>query len=260
VTATVSTRVARDSALIAGRQLLVLRMNPSRLIYPLVQPLVLLVLFVSVLGNLAVTRHAAAGSYREFLIPGIIIQNAVLTAPTTGLALLRDAGSGLADRFRSLPMSRAAVLIGRLASDAVIFAVQAVLLLAAADLLGFRVRAGLPGLAGIVAVAVAFGLSVAVTTAWLALLIEDPETAERVLFFPAIAIAFLSSAFAPVGELAGWMQPIARANPVTAAVDLIRSLSSVGPAASPLLQLGCWVAGLLLVPGVLAVRRWQAPS
>lgn len=258
--AAVSCRVARDSSLIAGRQLRVLRMNPGRLIYPLVQPLVLLVLFVSVLGNLAITRQPGAGSYREFLIPGIIIQNAALTAPTTGLALLRDAGSGLADRFRSLPMSRAAMLIGRLTSDAVIFTVQAVLLLGAATLLGFRVRTGLPGLAAIVAVAVAFGLSIAVTSAWLALLIKDAETAERVLFFPAIAIAFVSSAFAPVGELAGWMQPIARANPVTAAADLIRSLASGGPAALPLLQLACWVAGLILVPGILAVRRWQAPS
>jgi oleandomycin transport system permease protein len=260
MTAALACRTARDSGLIAGRQLRVLRRNPGRLIYPLVQPLVLLILFVSVLGNLAVTRQAPAGSYREFLVPGIIVQNAALTAPTSGLALLRDAGSGLADRFRSLPMSRAAVLIGRLLSDALIFAVQAVLLLGAATVLGFRIRAGLPGLAGIVAVAVAFGLSVAVTSAWLALLINDAETAERVLFFPAIAIAFLSSAFAPVGELAGWMQPIARVNPVTAAVGLIRSLASGGPAARPLLQLACWVTGLLLVPGILAVRRWQAPS
>jgi len=244
----------------AGRQLRVLRMNPGRLIYPLVQPLVLLVLFVSVLGNLAIARQAGGGSYREFLIPGIIIQNAALTAPATGLALLRDAGSGLADRFRSLPMSRAAVLVGRLASDAAILAVQAVLLLGAAELLGFRVRTGLAGLAGVVAVAVTFGLAIATVSAWLALLIEDAETAERVLFFPAIAIAFVSSAFAPVGELAAWMQPIARANPVTAAAGLVRSLASGTPASGQLLQLGCWVTALLLVPGILAVRRWQAPS
>jgi len=255
-----SGRLARDTGLMAGRQLRVLRMNPGRLIYPLVQPLVLLVLFVSVLGNLAIARQAGGGSYREFLIPGIISQNAALTAPTTGLALLRDAGSGLADRFRSLPMSRAAVLIGRLASDAVIFAVQAVLLLGAAALLGFRVRTGLAGIAAVVAVAVAFGVAFAATSAWLALLIKDAETAERVLFFPAIAVAFVSSAFAPVGELAAWMQPIARANPVTVAAGLVRSLASGAPAIGQLLQLACWVSALLLVPGILAVRRWQAPT
>jgi ABC-2 type transport system permease protein/oleandomycin transport system permease protein len=117
-----------------------------------------------------------------------------------------------------------------------------------------------------VAVTVAFGLAFAVLSAWLGLVLGDPETAERVLFFPAIAVAFVSSAFAPVGLLAGWMQPIARANPVSAACAVIRSLASGGSAGSvgsvgfPLLELGCWVLVLFLVPGVLAVRRWQAPS
>ncbi len=258
VPARIRYRTLRDSGLIAGRYLRVLRMNPARLIYPLLQPLVLLTLFVSVFGNLAASRHAAAGSYREFLIPGIIIQNATLTAPTTGLALLRDAGTGLADRFRSLPMSRAAVLIGRLWCDALIYAVQAALMLAAAFMLGFEVRAGLAGLAGIIAVAVMFGLAVSVFSAWLALVISDPETAERVLFFPAIAVTFVSAAFAPVADLAGWMRPIARGNPVTAAAGLIRSLAAGGAAARPLVLLACWVAALVIVPGYLAVRRWQA--
>jgi ABC-2 type transport system permease protein/oleandomycin transport system permease protein len=259
-------RGARDSALIAGRNLRILRKNPGRMIYPLVQPLVLLVMFVSVFGNLAITGHAggASGTYREFLIPGIIIENAALTAPATGLALLRDASSGLADRFRSLPMARAAVLAGRLAADAVVFAVQAVLLLALATLLGFHVRHGLAGLAGLAAitcVTVAFAVGVAVLSAWLALLINDPETAERVLFFPAIALAFVSSAFAPVADLAGWMQPAARVNPVSAAAAVIRSLASGDPAsplAGPLLELGCWTAALIVIPGFLAARRWQA--
>jgi len=126
-------------------------------------------------------------------------------------------------------MSRSAVLIGRLAADAVVFAAQAMLLLAVAALLGFRVHSGLPGLVVIVAVAVGFGLSLAVISAWFALLISDAEAAERVLYFPAIALAFVSSAFAPAGDLAGWMQPIAKASPVTAAAEVIRSVAGTGP-------------------------------
>jgi ABC transporter DrrB family efflux protein len=265
---TAAARAARDSALIAGRNLRVLRKNPGRLIYPLVQPVVLLVMFVSVFGNLAFGNpaagaHAVAGAYRQFLIPGIIIENATLTAPTTGLALLRDAGSGLADRFRSLPMSRAAVLAGRAASDAVVFAAQAVLLLAVAAPLGFRVSGGLTGDAAIVGLTVAFGLALAVLSSWFALLLGDQETAERVLFFPAIALAFISSAFAPVSDLAGWMQPVARASPVTAAAAVIRALAAGGPSAARsagLAELGAWLAALILIPGVLAARRWNAPS
>jgi len=251
-------RLVRDSALIAGRYLRVNVMNPGRLIYPLVQPLVLLVLFISVFGNLAVSGHSGAGAYRQFLIPGIIIQNAALTAPIAGLALLRDAGSGLADRFRALPMSRAAVLVGRLAYDALLFAVQGVLLIVTAFGFGFTVKTGPAGVVGIVAIAVVFGASVSVASAWLALTISDIETAERVMYFPGIALSFVSSAFAPVPYLAAWMQPIARVNPVTAAADLIRSLAAGGAAARPALLLVGWVIVLVVVPGVLAVRRWQS--
>ncbi|MGH3396922.1 MAG: hypothetical protein ACRDPO_19760, partial [Streptosporangiaceae bacterium] len=103
-----------------------------------------------------------------------------------------------------------------------------------------------------------FGLALAVISAWFALLIRDAEAAERVLYFPAIAVAFVSSAFAPAGDLAGWMQPVARASPVTAAAGLIRSVAGSGPVATPLLHLALWVLGLAVVPGVLAVRRWQS--
>jgi ABC transporter DrrB family efflux protein len=250
-------RLARDSLLIAGRHLRVLRGNLGRLIYPLLQPVLILVLFVSVLENFA---SVSGAPYRQFLIPGIMIENVVLTAPITGLALVRDADTGLADRFRSLPMSRSAVLVGRLLSDAVVFFVQALVMIGVSYLLGFRVHTGLPGLAGIVAVAVAFGISLGVTCAWLALLIRDVETAERALFFPFIPLAFVSSAYAPVGSLAGWLQPMARVNPVTSAVAVLRALADGGPVAASALQLAAWTAVLAIVPGVLAVRRWQSSA
>jgi len=248
-------RLARDSLLIAGRYLRVLRGNPGRLIYPLLQPVLILGLFVSVLENLA---SVPGGPYRQFLIPGVMIQNVVLTAPATGLALVRDADTGLADRFRSLPMSRSAVLTGRCLSDAVVFFIQALVMIGVAYLLGFRVHTGLAGIAGTVAVAVAFGTALGVTCVWLALLIRDVETAERALFFPFIPLAFVSSAYAPVGRLAGWLQPIARVNPVSSAAQVLRAFANGGPVAVPALHLAAWIAVLAIVPGVLAVRRWQS--
>ena len=125
--------------------------------------------------------------------------------------------------------------------------------------LGFRVSGGLPGYAAIAGITVVFGLALAVAAGWFALLLCDPETAERVLFFPAIALVFISSAFAPVNDLAGWMQPIARANPVTAAAAVLRSLASGGPLATPSVELACWLAALLLIPGTLAARHWNRP-
>jgi ABC-type polysaccharide/polyol phosphate export permease len=125
-------------------------------------------------------------------------------------------------------------------------------------LLGFRAHTGLPGLVGTVTVAVAFGIALGVTCAWLALLIRDVETAERALFFPFIPLAFVSSAYAPVDKLAGWLQPLARVNPVTSAVAVLRALADGGSVAASALQLAAWTAALTIVPGVLAVRRWQS--
>jgi ABC transporter DrrB family efflux protein len=249
-------RLARDSLLIAGRYLRVLRGNPARLIYPLLQPVLILVLFVSVMENLA--SSVAGGDYRQFLIPGIMIQNVVLTAPVTGLAIVRDADTGLADRFRSLPMSRGAVLIGRSLSDTVVFFTQALVMIGVAYLLGFQVRTGLAGIVGLVAVAIGFGTALGITCAWLALLIGDVETAERALFFPFIPLAFVSSAYAPVNRLAGWLQPIARVNPVSSAVGVVRGLADGGPLAAAVIHLAAWTLVLAVVPGVLAVRRWQS--
>ena len=249
-------RLVRDSALIAGRHLRVLRASPARLIYPLLQPAAIMVLFVSVMENLA--PSVAGASYRQFLIPGIMIQNVVLTAPVTGLAIVRDADTGLADRFRSLPMPRSAALIGRSASDTVVYFTQALVMIGVGCLLGFRVHTGLAGFAGIVVVAICFGTALGVTCAWLALLIGDVETAERALFFPFIPLAFVSSAYAPVDRLAGWMQPIARINPVSSAVAVLRALADGGPLAPPVLHLAAWTLVLAVVPGVLAVRRWQS--
>jgi ABC transporter DrrB family efflux protein len=248
-------QLLRDSMLIAGRHLRVLRASPARLIYPLLQPVLLLVLIVTVLSGVG---SVPGGSYREFLVPGILIQNVALTAPVTGLAMVRDASSGLADRLRSLPMPRSAVLLGRAAADSVVFCAQAIIVVAVGTLLGFHVTHGAAGVAGIAAVAVGFGVALGLTCAWLGLWIHDVETAERALFFPFIPVTFVSSAYAPVSRLAGWLQPVARVNPVTAAVDVTRSLAEGGPIAGPLAALVAWTAVLAIVPGILAVRRWQA--
>jgi oleandomycin transport system permease protein len=248
-------RTVREATLICGRQLAILRANPSRLLYPLIQPVVLLVLFLAIFAGLA---RVPGATYRQYLVPGIIVQNVALTAPTVGLGLVLDAVSGITDRFRSLPMARSAVLLGRMLAESLIFFVQALLVLGVASLLGFRVRTGLPGMAGIVAVAVAFGVALGITMCWLALRINDPDTAGRALFLPMVPLTFISSTFTPIDRLAGWLQPLARANPVTAAVNVIRSLADGGPLGREPLYLAVWLVILSVAPGLLAVRRWQS--
>jgi oleandomycin transport system permease protein len=250
-------RAVRDALLIAGRLIRIFGSSPGRLIYPLAQPVVTLLLFEAIFAGLA---RVPGGSYRQFLVPGIMIENVALTAPSAGIGVVLDACSGIADRFRSLPMARSAVIAGRVAAEGLVLIAQAVLMLAMAAILGFRVQSGVAGMLGIVVVAVAFGVALGTTDSWLALRLRDPETAQRALFLPMVPIAFISSAFTPVSRLAGWLQPIARANPVTAAVDVARTLADGGPFGNEVSYLIAWLAVLIVVPGILAVRRWQAAS
>lgn len=245
---------ARHAQLLTGRQLRIFRARPGRLIYPLVQPVITLVLFEAIFSSLAKVPGA---SYRQFLVPGLIIENIALTAPGAGVGLVLDASSGLADRFRSLPMARSAPLVGRLASEALILLGESLLLLGTAALLGFRVHDGITGLIGIIAVGVGFGVAVATTTSWLALRLRDPETAQRALYLPMVPVAFVSSAFIPVGRLAGWLQPVARVNPVTPAVDVMRTFADGGAFGREPIYLLAWLVALTFLPGRWAVRRWQ---
>jgi ABC transporter DrrB family efflux protein len=250
-------RIVRDSLLIAGRNGRKIRRDQGRIVYPLVQPVIVLLLFLAVFRTVAGMTGTAA---RQYLIPGIIMENIALTAPLTGTGLVQDAVSGLADRFRALPMAPSAILLGRLAWDAVIFAIQALILMAVAALFGFRVREGPLGVAAIAADSVAFGITISTLCAWIALRLRDAEKAQRVLFIPMVPVAFISSAFAPVSYLPAGLRQVGQANPVTAAVDVARTIASGGPAAAPLLHLAAWVIGLTTVTGVLAVRGWQRPA
>ena len=201
------------------------------MIYPLVQPLVLLVMFVSVFGNLDVTGARRGGERNVPPVPDPRHHHRERRAHRADHRARAAAGR---EQRPGRPVPLAAdVARGRARraarSDAIVFAVQAACCSRSA-FLGFHVRGGLFAAIVVVTVAFTFGVAFAALSAWLGLLINDPETAERVLFFPAIALAFISSAFAPVGLLAGWMQPIARVNPVSAACAVIRSLASGGSA------------------------------
>jgi ABC transporter DrrB family efflux protein len=250
-------RIVRDSLLIAGRYSRKIRRDRGRIVYPVVQPVVVLLLFLAVFRTVAGLSGSAA---RQFLVPGIIMENVALTAPLTGTGLVQDAVSGLADRFRALPMAPSAVLLGRLTWDAVIFTIQALILMAVGALFGFHIHSGGLGVAGIVADSVAFGVMVSMVCAWIALRLRDAERAQRVLFIPMVPVAFISSAFAPVSYLPAGLHQVGQASPVTAAVDVARSLASGGSLATPLLHLAAWVIGLTAVAGVLAVRGWQRPA
>src|SRR5947209_18166991 len=127
-------RLVTDTLVIAERNLIRLPRAPDLLLAFTVQPIMFVLLFRYVFGGAIDTDGIP---YVEFLIPGIIVQNIAFGGFVTALGLNEDVHKGLIDRFRSLPMARAAVLAGRTLSDVVTNALGAIILIVTGLIIGF---------------------------------------------------------------------------------------------------------------------------
>src|ERR1700757_777951 len=128
-------RLVTDTLIIAERNLVRLPRAPDLLLAFTVQPIMFVLLFRYVFGG---AIHSGYSNYADFLIPGIIVQNISFGGFVTALGLNEDVHKGLIDRFRSLPMARAAVLAGRTFSDIVTNSLSIVILVVTGVIIGFE--------------------------------------------------------------------------------------------------------------------------
>ena len=201
--------------------------NPFVLVVSLVQPIIFLVLFTEVFGNVAggaVNQGIPGINYETFLVPAIAIQVALAAAITSGVGLVNDIENGMFEKVLVTPMNRTAVFAGKTAAEVFRIAVQIAIILGLGVLLGAEIVTGLVGVVGIIAIGVLFSLWFVAFSNALAILTRDQESTiigANLLQFP---LLFLSSAFLPLAALPDWIQTFARFNPVTYGVDATRSL------------------------------------
>jgi len=201
--------------------------NPFVLVVSLVQPIIFLVLFTEVFGNVAgsaVSQGLPGISYETYLVPAITIQVALAAAITSGVGLVNDIENGMFEKVLVTPMNRTAVFLGKTAAEVFRIAVQIAIILVLGILLGAEIVTGVAGVVGIVAVGILFSLWFVAFSNALAILTQDQESTiigANLLQFP---LLFLSSAFLPLAALPDWIQTFARLNPVTYGVDAARSL------------------------------------
>jgi ABC-type polysaccharide/polyol phosphate export permease len=244
-----------DSRVMAVRQLRKVLRRPTYMVYLFLQPVILVLLFRYVFGG---AIHTGSVSYVDFLLPGIIVMTAVFGALTTGLGLTEDLKAGVVDRFRSLPIARSAVLVGRTAADLAVNTLTIVLMLLLGMAVGFRPSQPVwqVALAGVLVLAFAYVFSW--ISACIGLAVRDPETAQSIGFIWVFPLVFASSAFVPTDSMPGVVRAFADANPVTLVVDAARALTighadALGPALGTL----AWLVGLLLVFVPLSVRAFR---
>lgn len=246
--------VVRHSLTLAWRNLVQLKSNPGELAGFVIQPLIFVILFVYVFGG---AIAGTSGNYLQYVLPGLIAQSGVFSIMATGAGLNQDITNGVFDRLRSLPIARAAPLIGRTIGDLVRFAASLVILLAFGMAIGFRVHTNpLSAAAGLLLV-LAFGVGLSWVSMLMGLLAKSATTVQLfsgVLMFP---ITFGSNVMVPLDTMPGWLQSWARLNPVSHLSTAVRALMSGGPVGSSVWLSLAWSAGLTVVFAPLAIRAYR---
>ncbi len=246
-----------DTLVVAERNLLRIPRAPDLLLAFTVQPIMFTLLFVYVFGG-AITTPGL--DYEDFLIPGIVVQSIAFGGFVTAIGLTDDLNKGLIDRFRSLPMSRWAVLAGRTLADVATNALQLVVLVVVGLIVGFSFGASvLEVLAGF-GLMLLFGYAFSWLFALIGLLVSSPEAAQSAGFIFLFPLTFASSAFVPVESMPSWLETFAEINPFTVVVDALRALWLGTPAGNSVWGAFAWTFGLLLVFAPLAVSRYRTAA
>jgi ABC transporter DrrB family efflux protein len=247
--------VVADSRVMAARQLRKTLRRPTYIVFAFVQPVMFVLLFRYIFGGAIDTGGV---DYVDFLMPGIIVQTAIFGALITGLGLTEDLTAGVVDRFRSLPMARSAVLIGRTAADAAINVMTLSVMVLVGVAVGFRPTEPVYELALAFVLVLGFSYVFSWISAFVGLTVRDPETAQSAGFIWVFPLTFASSAFVPTDSMPSAVQAFAEVNPMTLCVDATRALTiGYGDALEPALGTLAWLVGLLLVFVPLSVRAFR---
>ncbi len=250
----------RDTWTVTKRNLRHFVRQPRLLVFSTIQPVMFVVLFSFVFGGVASVALPDGVTYIDFLLPGLFVHSAAFRSTQTAVGLAEDLERGVVDRFRSLPMSRSAVLAGRTLADLVRSLSVILLMVLVGYVIGFRFTEGPLSAVGAVLIVGLFGYLMSWLFTYLALLVpgaEAVQTAGFVLIFP---LVFASSIFVPPTTMPGWMATFAEQSPLTHAADAARALSIGGEVMRPALMTILWCGGLLAIVIPLAVRRYRRIS
>lgn len=244
----------RHGATLARRGIVKTVHSPEALIDVTLQPIIFLLLFVFVFGGAIET---GTGDYIDYLLPGILVQSVTFRASMTAVGLSDDLKLGVIDRFRTMPMARSAVLVGRTAADLVRNVLIIGLMVVVGYVIGFRFQAGVVQALGAVVLVSAFGLALSWIFAFVALMVRSAEAAQSAGFVVLFPLVFASSVFVPVSSMPGWLEAFANVSPVTLTADAARSLALVPGVPSTLGGAAAWIAGLVAAFVPLSVWRYR---
>ncbi|QMU80128.1 ABC transporter permease [Streptacidiphilus sp. PB12-B1b] len=241
-------------AALTRRNLMRIKADPESMVDALLMPILFTLIFVYVFGG------AVSGSqshYIQYMVPGMLGQIGLNLAMGVGTGLNTDFTTGVMDRFRSLPIGRSSVLIGKLLSESCRSLVSLVILLGFSMTLGLRIHTGPVQLLAALGLAMAFGSAMVWVSMLLGMSLKSAQAVQGVGMLVIMPLQFGSSTFAPTSTMPGWLQAFAKVNPLTSLANASRALINGGPALHPALEVMAWSVGLTVVFAPLAVAKFR---
>ncbi len=253
-----------DGAVVAKRNLIKIKRVPDILVFTTMSPIMFILLFAYIFGSAIQTPGVG---YREFLIGGIFVQNVIFGATFTGAGLAEDMQKGIIDRFRSLPMSRSSVLIGRTASDIASNAITITVMSLTGLLVGWRIRTSIwEAIAGYLLLLL-FAYAFSWVMAYVGLLVPSPEVVNNASFIVIFPVTFIANTFVPIDNFPTVLRVIAEWNPVSSLAQAVRELfGNTSPLApppevwslqNPVAYSLVWVVIILAIFVPLSVRQYK---
>jgi ABC transporter DrrB family efflux protein len=253
-----------DSLALARRNLEHVRQIPEKLLDVTLQPLMFVLLFAFVFGNVI---HVPGGSYREYIIGGVLVQTLAfgIMGPATSIAT--DLDEGIVDRFRSLPMARSAYLLGHLIAEMASITVGIVVLCLSGLIVGWRVHSDLPHAIAGFALLLLFAFAMLWVGTLLGIIVRSPDAAQGVVFIVVFPLTFLANTFVPLAGLPKVLRAFASYNPISAVAAACRTLFG-NPVATPAnpswplqhpgLSAFAWCIAIIAIAAPLTVLRYRS--
>jgi ABC transporter DrrB family efflux protein len=256
----------RASRTIVWRNLVHIRRMPEMLLDVTVQSVMFVLLFAYVFGGAINTPGA---DYKEFLLPGIMVQTMVFSSAIVAMGLTNDLQKGFVDRFKSLPVPRSAVLVGRSISSLIHSSIGIAVMAVTGLLIGWRVRNGVADGVLAFALLLLFGFALIWLGIWVGSLMRTVEAVQGFMFTVMFPLTFVANTFVPTESMPSWLRAISEWNPVSAITQACRELWGNGPAAGPdaawplqhpiLVSIG-WSLVFTAIFAPLAVRAFRRRS
>ena len=256
-----------DGWITTRRNLIKIKRVPDILVFTLLQPIMFVLLFTYVYSGVI---NIPGSSYTEFIMAGIFAQTVVFGSTYSGSAMAQDLKDGIIDRFRTLPMSPSAVLVGRTNGDLLINSISMVVMMSTGFIAGWRIRSSFFEALAAVALLLLFAYALSWVMAYLGMSVRSPEIINNVSFLVLFPLTFISNAFVPSDTLPGPLRVIAEYNPVSALVEAARGLFGNIPANAP--ESDVWtmqnpeitvvigIAMMLVIFVPLAIRKFAQVS